>query len=358
MNENRKPRILICTTSQFGYLTDTYKYCEYAKNRFDITYICWDYNRPRIELTDIKVHYVTRAGNLLRRNYRLLNSIYNAIKWGLFDNVFIVYIRGVSFVKFLFPKTSINLDIRTASVHKNLINRTTYNFFLKLESLAFANISVISEGVAKSLGIKKYSLLPLGGENFKTKHIEDSHLTFIYVGSLQGRDILTFVKAFYEFSNNANLAQQCSLKIIGDSPENELQILKEFISSNKVKNIQLLGRINQDKLKPYFDNADIGISYVPITPWYEFQPPTKTYEYLVSGLPVLATATYENKKIITQKNGVLIKDNLESIVKGLHVIMDNYNKYIYDPEEIKKESKCFSWEYIVSEEFELIINRK
>lgn len=41
-----------------------------------------------------------------------------------------------------------------------------------------------------------------------------------------------------------------------------------------------------------------------MTEYYDSQPPTKTFEYALSGLYVLATKTRENEKVITNDNGV------------------------------------------------------
>lgn len=71
-----------------------------------------------------------------------------------------------------------------------------------------------------------------------------------------------------------------------------------------------LGLENKD-LEPYFEQANVGISFVPMTDHYDAQPATKTFEYSNSGLYVLGTATTENKKSI-DNNGVLIQDTPES----------------------------------------------
>ncbi|MBK0404105.1 glycosyltransferase [Adhaeribacter sp. BT258] len=341
-----KPNLFICTSNQFGYLTDTYKYCEYGRHHFNITYLCWDYNLPKIELNNVSIIYINRNGNLFTRNFRLLQAIYDFINKNNFKYNFIVYIRGISIVKLLLPTSSIILDIRTASVHTKKSKRIIYNSFLRIESIFFKRISVISEGVANSLRLKKFQVLPLGGDNFKPISSRNLILTFIYVGTLAGRDIITFVKAFYQFCLN-NSDQHFVLKIIGDSPNNELEELQDFVNQNQILNIELLGRVNQKDLHKQFLNANIGVSYIPIKPWYEFQPPTKTFEYLVSGLPVIATSTFENKKIIRENNGVLIDDNFDSIINGLEAIKNKFYSGGYDENLIKSESEKFSWKFIV-----------
>ena len=49
MRENGPP-LLIISQDQFGYLTDTFKYCRYLQTDFRITYVGWEYGLPAIAL--------------------------------------------------------------------------------------------------------------------------------------------------------------------------------------------------------------------------------------------------------------------------------------------------------------------
>jgi glycosyltransferase involved in cell wall biosynthesis len=126
--------------------------------------------------------------------------------------------------------------------------------------------------------------------------------------------------------------------------------------NNNILNIELIGRVNQSELHNYFNIAHIGISLIPIKPWFENQPPTKTFEYLVSGLPVLATATKENKKVITKENGILINDDIDSIKDGLRKIMKGFLDQSFNSQKIMETNKMYSWEYIVKNSFEKVLN--
>jgi glycosyltransferase involved in cell wall biosynthesis len=95
-----------------------------------------------------------------------------------------------------------------------------------------------------------------------------------------------------------------------------------------------------------FDESNIGLSYIPITKYFDYQPPTKTYEYLLSGIPVIATNTNENKKIINNNNGILINDDIESIRKGFYIMYNNLS--IYKSDEIRKSCLKFTWENIIN----------
>jgi glycosyltransferase involved in cell wall biosynthesis len=213
-------KLLIVSAAQFGYLTDTFKYCEHLSGKYAITYVCWDYLKPKVNVRNVNVIYVSRNGNLLRRNLRLLKAIVLESK-NNYSFIFFTYIRGISLFRLFHTTNNVNLDIRTASVDFNPFRRIIYNFFLKFESKFFKNVSVISEGVAKELGLKKYKLLPLGGDCFKTSYIQSNKIVFIYVGTLTGRNIDTLIEAFHQFSAHLGDDENCTLKIIGDGDNNE-----------------------------------------------------------------------------------------------------------------------------------------
>lgn len=342
-------KILIISRAQFGYYVDPFKYCEYLKDHYDITYVSWDFGHPRLELAGIEVVYIPRTGNKAFRYLRFLKGVHNEINSKRFDLIFMVFFPGVSILKIFNPKKLINLDIRTASVLKNPIRNFFNDFFIKLECSFFTNISVITEGVAKNLNIKKYHLLPLGGESFtqQEKTFEDIHL--IYVGTLENRDMISCVKGFHMFLKNywnESLAKNIKFTLIGDSPGNELSEIKEYIHKNNLdKVIKTEGYVLNAKLQPYMEEANIGISYVPMTDYFDVQPPTKTYEYLLSGLPVIATKTKENIKVINNQNGILIEDNAESFCQGLNLLISR--KEQFNSSEIRKSNLQYHWGSII-----------
>ena len=78
-------------------------------------------------------------------------------------------------------------------------------------------------------------------------------------------------------------------------------------TTNKLENVCTThGRIDYYKLKPFFDKCNVGVSYIPIRDYYQYQPPTKTFEYGLSGLVTIATETKSNQEVINNCNGILI----------------------------------------------------
>ena len=341
--------ILVITKDQFGYHIHTQKYCEYLKNFYNVTYLCWDYGLPKIKHEGFTVKYITRKGSKLIRYFNFLKGLNAEIRKAEYDLIFIKYLDGISILQFLNRNKKFNIDIRTKSIRKNSYLRYYNDLILKFECSFFNNISIISPGLGESLKLRKWHVLPLGGDRFafKEKSFEQIHL--LYVGTLYMRNILDCVKGFHKYLIDCRPSDRYNLffTIIGDSKGNELNEINDYINKNQLeKFVQTLGYVYYYDLNNYFEQANIGVSYIPMTKYFDNQPPTKTYEYLLSGLPVIATNTKENIKILKDNCGVLIDDNEDAFALGLKALIGK--RKIFNSEDIRNLYKDNLWENITS----------
>ncbi|WP_439483330.1 glycosyltransferase [Cyclobacterium plantarum] len=163
--------------------------------------------------------------------------------------------------------------------------------------------------------------------------------------------MMVFIKGFHQFYLellNKPKPKPLHLTIIGDGPGGERDEISAYIQKNKLQEvISTEGYVHNDLLHHYFRKSNIGVSFIPITAYYQDQPPTKTYEYLLSGLAVIATATNENVKIINEKNGLLIQDSTEDVVSGLQILASRMETY--QPEEIRHQMEDHLWIRIVQD---------
>ena len=84
---------------------------------------------------------------------------------------------------------------------------------------------------------------------------------------------------------------------------------------------------------------------MPLTMPFPLQPNTKTYEYLVNGIPVIATATLDNIQLVENSAvpcGVIIKDDPDGIEWAVGKILEN--RHLYDKQRIATEFKRFEWD--------------
>ena len=341
-----KKKILFINQAQFGYHVNSSQVCKYLKTDFDVSYLCCDNKKFKIQESNINIIYVPTNGNKLKRNIRFILSILKILNQQKFSLVFTSYFKGSSIIAILNNnKHPLHLDISTGNVSKSKVSRTFYNNILLFESLFFKSISIISEGLRKSLKINSHAfILPLGANPVSVNRHSTHKIHLLYVGTLTYRRIEETVEGLKIYLHKYPLAD-IHYTIIGDGWFEEDQIIKSKIIQLDLQNyITMTGYIPNDELKSYYEKCNIGITYIPITSYFEYQPSTKTYEYLMAGMPVIATKTYENKKIVNKFNGTLIDDNPESFADGI-TYMDNQMNQLGDS-IIRETVSEFEWEKI------------
>lgn len=341
----KEKRLMIIHNGPLGSLTDSYKWCEFLKERYDITYIELG-DAGGMPLEGIKRVRVSNRGSRLFRGirYLLVCCLYILFFRG---TIIVVYFRGCKLFKYLFPWKKFLLDIRTLSVKKKPEERQLENEQLRKACNLYGRISIIQEELLDELKVNvEHHYLPLGADVISQTTKKYDSIKLLYVGTLEGRRIEETIKGLYLFlTKRPNVT--ITYDIIGEGFNDTSEKLRKVVDSLHLsKVVTIHGRKSYSDLKPFFDLCNVGVSYIPITPWYDHQPPTKTFEYVMSGLFCIATFTSENKKIINTNNGILHEDNpdgfanaLESLYKSKHNI--NFSL-------VKQSIPNCSWEYIVN----------
>lgn len=348
-------KLIIINREQFGYHIDNYYYCYYLRGIYEINYICFDYGKRKIKLNCVDIFYVSNNNSKIRRYLRFMRSCFHSLI-GCNSIVFVKYFQGASILKFLFPNHVFVLDIRSASVNPSIIKRYLYDSILKIEAMTFENITVISEGLRKKLALNhaKTKILPLGAIEISGKAKKNDYIKLLYVGTLFNRNIEETIYGLNSFISKTNV--KIEYTIIGEGINNELEELKSLVNKlGLTQQVKFTGYVPQYKLSDYFDTCNVGVSFIPITDYYNFQPPTKTFEYLMSGLPTIATRTTENMQIITEQNGILINDNRNSFEEGLLRFLGNIGRF--DDAKIRKSVKKYKWENIVKDNLTPYLNQ-
>lgn len=216
------------------------------------------------------------------------------------------------------------LDIRTLSVDRDLLKRKIFNEKIRKAIDYFDIVTVISKGVLEQLDIKKKKdirILPLGADPISTERKNFDNIKLLYVGTLSGRDINKTIEGLADFLKKYPYVD-LHYDIVGDGANGEVDEYRKLVRNLKLeKYVSLHGRLPYDKLKPFFDTCNIGVSFVPITDYFNDQPPTKTFEYILSGLYTIATRTKANTQIITSENGILITDSAIDFSSALEYVL-------------------------------------
>ena len=137
--------------------------------------------------------------------------------------------------------------------------------------------------------MKKTYVLPLGGRQISQSHPQLTRLNqFCFIWNVRSKNIVDTIKGYKLFYDEYKNIVPSKYTIIGFGYEAEKKKITESIQQLALEqNVLFLGRKKYDELKEYYESHNVGVSYIPITEYFQFQPPTKTYEYICNGLVVL-----------------------------------------------------------------------
>lgn len=342
--------ILMINQDQFGYKAGYYHYCKHlVKQGHKITYLCNDHGLPKMHIDGIRVIYVKEPSSVKWRKV-FLSKIKELKAQEKIDVALCSYFRGCSILKFVSNGLPIVIDVRSGDLSKNEVKRKLYNRIIKFEASLFSHIMILSESLAKLLKLKdgSYDVVPLGADEISDASRQYEAIKMLYVGTLQQRDIHKTVEGLADFCKKHPEAD-IEYDIIGFGlPEEEALINQTIVNNGLSNKVFFHGRVNYENLKPFFDKANLGIAFVPMTPYYDCQPSTKIYEYVLSGMYCIATNTYENRILIEPINGLICDDNSESFSEALERYY-KINKSSFDSEKIKQSMSQYLWENVIND---------
>lgn len=340
-------RLLILCTSQFGYHSGTYYYCKYGRAMFEITYMGFAAKRLPMTLEGVRIKPISYRGNKIVRFMRwCANALWESRRG--YDVVFIKYFPGCSLLRLLAPGRRFVFDIRTGSVQRLRWKRWLADRLLTLESKAFAHVTIISESLACKLGLAvgRYHVLPLGADVLATNDKQFDALRLLYVGTLSGREIDKTICGFAQFYQRHRGDIEMSYTIAGDGYRGELDQLRKLVAELELDGVvEFLGYVNHADLAPFWRDCNVGVSFIPINEIYDVQPPTKTFEYLLAGMPVIATGTAENRRIVSGGNGVVIPDTADGFAEGLEQVYLDRAKFT--SAAMRQSAVGYQWKEII-----------
>lgn len=341
-------KILFINPGQFGSLIDNYYQCLILRDKYDITYLGLDEGKITPKCEGINIIHLSVVVNKIKHKYLFIRKAISLIKEDSYNFVLINYFVGSSIIR-LFSINNLVIDIRTSNISANTYKRFLSNLLLFAEVRQFKNISIISESLRQYLFLpKKTHILPLGAPSLPLIEKDFNTLRILYVGTFHQRNIVNTIFAFAKFLSDKTDKNIAQYTIIGYGSDFEIKnILNAIVETSMEKYIIYKGIIRYPELIHYLKYNNIGMSYIPITSYFDNQPPTKTFEYLLSGMAVIATGTKENIKSVTYQNGVVVGDSFEDISNGLEYIYAN--RLTFNSKEIQQESQKYSWENIINE---------
>lgn len=342
-----REKLVIISYGSFGDVLDYPKILESLSG--DLECIFFGIGAKNSQNVNVKI-VITHLRKFFKRIFFIISGI-KFIKKNNPEYKIVSYFPGC-FLLGLFLSKAV-LDIRTGYISSSSFINFIMNLILRIESLFFYRVFIISDGLRIKLRIKKSKslIVPVGCDS--PNPIKDSlesnsknNYIYLYVGTFFNRNISKMISSYCKFIANRNYKFSSLIPkflIIGALNDAEIRKYSDMVNQlNCSKFIEIIGRIPHQDLKPYFEKADSGIAYIPQIDCYEYQPPTKILEYMSYGLPTLATSTFANKDLLEAGTGIIKDDSINDFAKGFEFLYEN--KTLFKKDIIMQKAILYSWE--------------
>jgi glycosyltransferase involved in cell wall biosynthesis len=166
------------------------------------------------------------------------------------------------------------------------------------------------------------------------------HLMYLgTVSKVRGRDVMLEAMSILAKKNVG-----VHLTIVGANQE-QLDYCKERILELQIVGmVTVLGRVPGNRIPDYLIQADFGICLWEQNIWNEFNPPTKLFEYLVAGVPVLASNIRTHTRYVQDwKNGLIFDYDAHSLARVIIELDKNKNNIYAFKKHAAKSGKQFLW---------------
>jgi glycosyltransferase involved in cell wall biosynthesis len=321
--------------------------------KYKVHYFCFDLNLPKIDLNNVEVHYQPLNSNRINNYLKYFYNLKKLLDIEKFDVIFQIESRFNLILRTLNLSRPIILDIRSGDLSDNKYKRLLKNKQIAFSTGFYSYVSIISESLRDALNLNrnKTEIIPLGGERQPTLPKKFQSIRLLYIGSLDHRNIHETILGLSLYLNRSDAFHDITYDIVGFGKSNVIDQLNEIIIAEGLADKVIFhGRKKLDELFIFFEKCNIGIAYLPQTKSYDNQPLTKLFEYLLAGMPVIATNTLENRLVMKPEFGEITEDNPNDFAKSLEKII--LNKGTYNSEHIKEACSGFEWRNIVKDKLE------
>ena len=174
-----------------------------------------------------------------------------------------------------------------------------------------------SNKIIISNGISKLKFLDIQTKiNHIARKAKNQKIVITYIGNVGlAQNLSTFINVVKNFN-------KYEFRIVGDG--NDFQNISNYILKNKIKNVKLIGRVEENKVIKYYVNTDL--LYAKLESKYFTAIPSKLYEYLSTGKPIIYSGKGASVDLLKNfENIFIINSNKISLKNALNKISFNLN---------------------------------
>jgi glycosyltransferase involved in cell wall biosynthesis len=137
----------------------------------------------------------------------------------------------------------------------------------------------------------------------------DNKFVVVYIGSLSDiREAGLFLEIAAQ--GKTMIGDTFHLMIIGaESPAQKASWVQEAAKRDLSEIISFVKRVPREKVPEFLCAADVGLSPIPLTSYFEVSSPTKVYEYMAAGCPFVSSRIPEVVRILQKAEAGILADH-------------------------------------------------
>ncbi len=276
-----------------------------------------------------------------------LMIIKNTIKKNDYDLIFHHSNITAPFLFFYFYQNNHLYLHSHPSISYFLYKKHISNIMFFISAKTFKHQIVINKSILSKFrpSSKKHIVIPPFHKGHTIVNKNFKKMKLLYIGTLSLRNIHYTLEGYKKFIEQNGFNSEYI--IIGSGSKEEENIIINFIQDNNLSEyIKYLGWQSDEIVKKYFEYCNVGVAFCPVTEYYLNNISFKFYEYVLSGMPVIATKLNDHIDKVNKVNGILIDDSPEGFYNGLEYIEKKLNSFSSD--KIRKTLENNDYKYVTA----------
>jgi glycosyltransferase involved in cell wall biosynthesis len=249
-------------------------------------------------------------------------------------------------VKVVYDCHEYQTEINNLAGTSKLLKKIAENFLIKYADTIITVSESISKEYVKNYGVPRPHVIlncppykdQLKKDYFRAKFdIAKDQKIFLYQGLLgEGRGVEIIMRAFREIEDEDSV-----IIFMGFGPLTDLIKLE----ARESRKIFFHESVPPDLILDYTSSADYGVSFIEDTCLnYRYCLPNKVFEYLMAGIPILASNLIEMRSLLHREGiGVVSEDySIDNIIKAIQLIKSrNYSCLVGNVVGVRRK---YCWE--------------
>ena len=231
----------------------------------------------------------------------------------------------------------------TSAFKQNLISR----------GIDEAKINIITNGAS----IKNFDP-DHNSQNLKESMSLNRKFCIGYIGTIGMAHKLDILLNLAKKIESSKYCNDFHILMIGDGSEKRK--LEKRINNESIKNITLLEPVSRDDLVQYFSMLDTFVIHLKDNDLFKTVIPSKLFEALAMGKPILHGVYGESKEIVEKNNvGLFFKpEDVDDLYKNLLKIFSEKDLYKNFSENCIKASKLYDRDLLAKKMFKILQDEK